>query len=270
MKEYLENQYSHYEKTYIKEYEKLIEMDRAAKGRTLEPAVPEETKEEKSDIQTDHPETVICSKCAGHLFLDKDKRVYECSSCGVAYGISLFFGMPMEKALNAMNTGHYIEAHKRFENVLMVEPSNFDALLGQILCVGGWSRISDIDPSDIIDEEDWNKIKALFDDAKLRVSESDMEFFVKLEKLIFKLGRICYNNGLLDAMKRKVETLDSISHVYYMAEQLTTEFGGVSRSRKEILSDIDSLEKDNRQLSFDLLASKRDLIQMKNDCILVK
>ena len=176
----------------------------------------------------------------------------------------------MEKALNAMNTGHYIEAHKRFENVLMVEPSNFDALLGQILCVGGWSRISDIDPSDIIDEEDWNKIKALFDDAKLRVSESDMEFFVRLEKLIFMLGRICYNNGLLDAMKMKVETLDSISHVYYMAEQLTTEFGGVSRSRKEILSDIDSLEKDNRRLSYDLLASKRDLIQMKNDCILVK
>ena len=95
----------------------------------------------------------------------------------------------MEKALNAMNTGHYIEAHKRFENVLMVEPSNFDALLGQILCVGGWSRISDIDPSDIIDEEDWNKIKSLFDDAKLRVSESDMEFFVKLEKLIFMLGK---------------------------------------------------------------------------------
>ena len=270
MKEYLEKQYAHYEKTYIKEYEKLIEMDRAAKGRTPKPAVPEETKEERSNIRTDHPETVICSKCAGHLFLDKDKRVYECSSCGVAYGISLFFGMPMEKALNAMNTGHYIEAHKRFENVLMVEPSNFDALLGQILCVGGWSRISDIDPSDIIDEEDWNKIKSLFDDAKLRVSESDMEFFVKLEKLIFMLGRICYNNGLLDAMKMKVETLDSISHVYYMAEQLTTEFGGVSRSRKEILSDIDSLEKDNRQLSYDLLASKRDLIQMKNDCVLVK
>ena len=120
MKEYLEKQYAHYEKTYIKEYEKLIEMDRAAKGRTPKPDVPEETTEERSDIQTDHPETVICSKCAGHLFLDKDKRVYECSSCGVAYGISLFFGMPMEKALNAMNTGHYIEAHKRFENVLMV------------------------------------------------------------------------------------------------------------------------------------------------------
>ncbi len=270
MKDYLDKQYAHYEKTYVKEYEKLIEMDRAAGARKPDTAVPEETKEEISADETEHPETIICSKCAGQLYLDKERRVYECRSCGVAYGISLFFGMPMEKALNAMNTGHYIEAHKRFENVLMLEPSNFDALLGQILCVGGWSKISDIDPSDVIDEEDWKKIKALFDDAKLRVKESDMEFFVKLEKLIFMLGKICYNNGLLDAMNRRVETLDSIGHVYYLAEQLTTEFGGVSRNRKEILSDIENLEKDNRKLSYDLLAYKRDLIQMKNDCILVK
>ena len=270
MRRYLEKQYAHYEKTYVKECEKLIGMDRAVRARKPDTGALEETKEENSDVQTEHPEMINCSKCAGHLYLDKERRIYECRSCGVAYGIFLFFGMPMEKALNAMNTGHYIEAYKRFENVLMVDPSDFDALLGQILCVGGWSRISDIDPSDIIDEEDLNKIKALFDDAKLRVAESDKEFFDKLEKLIFMLGKICYNNGLLDAMNRRVETLDSISHVYFMAEQLTTEFNGVARDRKEVLSDIENLEKDNRKLSYDLLAYKRDLIQRKNDCILVK
>ena len=39
----------------------------------------------------------------------------------------------------------------------------------------------------------------------------------------------------LNAMNRRVETLDSISHVYFMAEQLTTEFNGVARDRKEVL-----------------------------------
>ncbi len=270
MKEYLEHKYRHYEKVYDAEYRKLLELNLASQAETPGEAVPEEIKAPKSTIDTDHAETVICSKCAGQLYLDKDRRVYECRSCGVAYGISLFFGMPMEKALNAMNTGHYGEAQKRFENILMVSPSSFDALLGRILCGGRWTRISDIDISDIINGDNWIKISELLSDAKLRVAESDKEFFEKLEEMIFLLGKICLNNGDIDELNRKVEILDSIGHVYFMAEKISTDSGGVYMVRSKLLSDIENLKKETRQLSHDFLALKRDLIHKKTDCILVK
>lgn len=273
MKEYLESKYDYNRKLYGMEYEKLMELNRASgsdKPVEAAEATEEENNEVKPIVDTDHTETVICSKCAGHLYLDKERRVYECRSCGVAYGISLFFGMPMEKALTAMNTGHYSEAHKRFGNILMVSPSNFDALLGQILCAGRWSRISDIDPSDVINEEDWNKISELFSDAKLRVSESDKEFFDKLEELIFLLGKICVYNSKIDDLNRKVEVLESLSHLYFMAEKLSTDSSGVSMGRTKLLGDIEKLEKEARQISHDFLALKRTLIQQKSDCILVK
>lgn len=270
MKKLLENKHGHNRKLYGLEFEKLMELNRASGSGKSGITVPEEAGGVKSFVDTDHAETVICSKCAGQLYLDKERRVYECRSCGVAYGISLFFGMPMEKALTSMNTGRYGEAQKRFENILMVNPSSFDALLGRILCAGRWSRISDIDTSDVISEEDWDKISGLFSDAKSRVAESDKEFLEKLEELIFLLGKICSNNGNVDELNRKVEVLDSVGHVYFMAEKLSTDSGGIYMGRTRLLNDIENLKKETSQLSHEFLAIKRDLIQQKKDCILVK
>ncbi|MBO4416279.1 MAG: hypothetical protein J5824_09920 [Lachnospiraceae bacterium] len=270
MKQYLEGQYSHFEKIYGDEYAKLLELDRASKASKPEEPVPEEISSETINVEPDHPDAVICSKCAGQLYLDKARRVYECRSCGVAYGISLFFGMPMEKALRSMNTGRYGDAQKRFENILMVDPSSFDAHLGRILCAGKWSRISDIDTFDVISTEDSGILSGLLSDAKQHVAESDRDFFEKLDELISKLGKICLNNSKLDELNRQVEVLESISHVYYLAEQIATDANGVSIKRSKTLSDIENIDKETRQLSHEFLALKRTLIQQKNDCVLAK
>ena len=270
LKIYLDEQIRFLEDEYSKEFVKLMEMNRTVKAEKSDAEIPEETEETISVVETDHAETVICSKCAGHLHLDKQRRVYECQSCGVAYGISLFFGMPMEKALKAMNTGRYVEAEKRFENVLMVNPSDFDARLGQILCVGRWTRISDIDTADIISEEDWNKMRGLFGDAKSRVSESDKIFFEKLEELVFMLGKIVVNNGELDNLNRKIDMLDSVKRLYSLADQVVTGSDGVTVDRNKTLSEIERLDKDTRQMSHEFLTLKRDLMQKKSDCVLVK
>ena len=270
MKKYLEKQHAHFQKIYGTEYGELMALSHADEAENTVADVREEVKAVNNTIDTDHDETIICSKCAGHLYLDKDRRVYECRSCGVAYGISLFFGMPMEKALNAMNTGHYGEAKKRFESILMVNPSSFDALLGRILCEGRWTRISDIDTADVITGDEWIRISELFNDAKLRVSESDKEFLERLEEMIFLLGKVCLNNGDIDELNRRVEVLDSIRHVYFMAEKLSTDSSGVHMDRARLLEDIERLQKETRQWSHDLLVIKRNLIQMKTDCVLVK
>lgn len=143
-------------------------------------------------------------------------------------------------------------------------------LLGRILCEGRWTRISDIDTADVITGDEWIRISELFHDAKLRVSESDKEFLERLEEMIFLLGKVCLNNGDIDELNRRVEVLDSIRHVYFMAEKLSTDSSGVHMDRARLLEDIERLQKETRQWSHDLLVIKRNLIQMKTDCVLVK
>ena len=122
----------------------------------------------------------------------------------------------------------------------------------------------------MITEEDWAEIRDLYGDTVLHASESDKDFFEKLKDLVYMLRKICINNDDLDELNRKVEMLDSKEHVYFMAEQLATDASGVSVSRSKTLEDIENINKDTRQLSHDFLALKRNLIQMKSDCVLVK
>ena len=124
----------------------------------------------------DPSEIVICSKCAARLTLNKDKRVYQCDHCGVAYGISLFFGIPMEKALNSLNTGFYDDANQRFSSILMVHPSDFEALLGRVLCEGGWTKISDIDLTDDVDVSSYKAVRRRLGEAKQHASVHNVPF----------------------------------------------------------------------------------------------
>ena len=267
MKSQMDSEYNRYKKMYGTEFNKILEMNRTKKKERTETSNPVETANEPCVIDTEHQETVICSKCAAQLYLDKERRVYECKSCGVAYGISLFFGMPFEKALNSMNIGNYGDAEKRFENILMVEPSSFEALLGQILCVGRWSRVSDIAFTDVISEEDSPKFRSLFSDAKERLTEADKVFFEKFEELLAMLEKISTNSARLGELKKENEKLESDKRVRAMAEASTY---GNWREMKNINDEIEQLEKDNRQLNHDFLALKRELVKMKLDCVLVK
>jgi hypothetical protein len=242
-------------------------MNRTKKKERTETSNPVETANEPYVVDTDHQETVICSKCAAQLYLDKERRVYECKSCGVAYGVSLFFGMPFEKALNSMNIGNYGEAEKRFENILMVDPSSFEALLGHILCVGRWSRVSDIAFTDVISKEDSPKFRSLFSDAKERLTEADKVFFERFEELLSMLEKISTNSSRLGELKKESEKLESDRRVRAMAEASTY---GNWREMKNVNDEIEQLEKDNRQLNHDFLALKRELVKMKLDCVLVK
>ena len=267
MKTQMDSQFNRLIKMYATEYNKILELSRTATARKPVEADPSEAKETFNEIDPDHQETVICSKCAAQLILDKKKRVYQCDHCGVAYGISLFFGMPMEKALNSMNTGRYSEAEKRFENILMVEPESFEAYLGQILCVGRWSKVSNISATDDLSKEALSRLNELFSAAKERALEADRAFFEELEKLTEMLGKISFNRGKLDELNKEVERLESEARVYSMAE--TASFGNHLQKRSRY-DEIERFEKENRYLTHDFHALKRKIVTMKTDCVLVR
>ena len=267
IKDQMDSQYNRYNKMYGTEFNRILELNRAAKARKPDAEVPAETKKETFIEDADHHETIICSKCAGQLYLDKERRVYECKSCGVAYGISLFFGMPLEKALNSMNTGRYDEAEQRFENILMVNPASFEAFLGKILCTGKWSRVSDIAATDVVSKEASDKFSKLFGDAKEKIPEADREFMVKFEYLLSMLGKISSNSSSLNELDKEIEEFESEERVLRMADRGSY---GTWLQKKSRVEDAEALEKENRQMNHDFLALKRELIKMKIDCVLVK
>ena len=71
--------------------------------------------------------------------------------------------MPLEKALNSINTGKYKDAGVRFSSVLMTKPSDFEALLVKILCAGKWTKLSAVRISDEIDYSELQSVRTLIE-----------------------------------------------------------------------------------------------------------
>lgn len=178
----LKNIRNEYIKTYIKL--KKIVPDPKAYEKPLPP-------EKKDTSVTDDPfmnieKNVICNKCGGQLVLDKEKNLYECRSCGVAYGASLFFGDPFKKAAKALKENDFEEAEQRYSYILMMDPHVFEALLGRILCAGQWKSINDISLTDeAVPEIRLDNIKGRADEAVMHVAEEDMSFMEDIRKLIY-------------------------------------------------------------------------------------
>lgn len=137
-----------------------------------------------NDPFIDIEKTVICNKCGGLLTLDKEKNLYECRSCGVAYGASLFFGNPLEKAKKAIEENDFAEADQRFSHMLMTDPNSFEALLGRVLCAGKWKTVSDIALTDLaVSDVRLKNILERADDAVSHVSEEDKPVLEDIRKL---------------------------------------------------------------------------------------
>lgn len=129
-------------KTFQVALHDLRKLDPTVKGYTPPEASSRNTL--KENPFTDIEQTVTCATCGGQLLADKEKNLYECRFCGVAYGMSLFFNNPLEKAKNALRHDDYVEADQRFSHVLMLDSHDSEALLGRILCAGKWKSVSDV------------------------------------------------------------------------------------------------------------------------------
>ena len=73
---------------YRKQYSKLQTLKFGIKNEFT--TVEAEDEAEDYSSYNDTGKTIQCAKCGAALALDRSKRVYQCNSCGVAYGVSLF------------------------------------------------------------------------------------------------------------------------------------------------------------------------------------
>ena len=125
-----------------------------------------------------------CEKCGGTLSLDKERKLYTCSHCGIAYGYSLFYGDPVQKAMAELMTGDFETADKRFVHILMFDPKNCEALRGRVLCAGKWKSFSQIRLSDDLMKVDWQLVMQRVDECQKRAAYPHGTFYDLIEQLM--------------------------------------------------------------------------------------
>ena len=211
--------------------------------------------------------TIPCAKCGAGLSIDMEKRVYECGSCGVAYGISLFFGMPHEKALNSMNMGFFAEADKRFSHILMAEPSDFESLLGRILCAGRWTKVSDICVSDELTPTRIRNARNGLLKAISDSEEQDKEYFECLKNFIDILGSLAVNRHKQRVINKELDVVRTKISVYFdyvdMEEVTRVE-------REEIMSRLKPFEEAAPELEHAFTEARARILYMARDSVLTK
>ena len=222
----------------------------------------------EASMDENSEKVIICDKCAAVLSLNKEKRVYECGSCGVAYGVSLFFGMPLEKALNAMNMGLYEDAQKRFSNLLMVDPSDFDGLLGRILCTGKWNNVSNISVSDSLRPVTYKNLQVMADEAAGAAGESDKGYFEDLKRLLALLEELYMIDYKEKSAGKKIEDLDAKGRVFS-----SDEYGinaAIYREKWHVQDELQPYVSKKKDLEYNFNKIKETLRSMRSDSALCK
>ena len=211
--------------------------------------------------------TVQCPKCGADLSLDTEKRVYECGSCGVAYGISLFFGLPHEKALNSMNMGFFTEADKRFSHILMAEPSDFESLLGRILCAGRWTKVSDICVSDDLTLTRIRYARGGLLKAVSYSKEQDKPYFECLKEYIEALGALAANRHKQRIINKELDVVQTKISVY---SDLVDMYEVTRVEREYIMSRLTPLKEAEPALETIYDTARSKVLSMARDSVLTK
>lgn len=254
-----------HEEAYTNQYRKLI---------AIEPEAEDDTEPSETGIKVEDygshklsEKTIQCAKCGAGLSLDMEKRVCECGSCGVAYGISLFFGMPHEKALNSMNMGFFDEADKRFNHILMAEPSDFESLLGRFLCAGRWTKVSEMCVTDELTPTRMRHARDRLHKAVSDSEEQDKAYFECLHDFIDVLEALAINKHKQRVINRELEVIctkiEVYSDFYDMEEETRVQ-------RDEIMSRLQPFQNAAPGLNKAYDEARSKIISMARDSVLTK
>ena len=175
----------------------------------------------------------------------------------------------MEKALNALNIGDYSDAEKRFAHLLMVDPSDFEALLGRILCAGKWTKVSDIRLSADFGLSDVQKVNLRIDEAKQHAADNDIQFFENLVKLISFFEPYRKNSKLLEGQQKAVSDMETRADVYATAFAGANYDENYKKERQELVSKTYPTQVQLKKLEGDFALLKKELISARSGCRLV-
>lgn len=178
----LENEIERLEKMYEHYYKELPRLKPKA-SEILAP-VPVNRDPKKSEVTADPKRAVICKKCGAELTLDKERKLYTCSHCGMNYDYSTFIGDELTKANTHLKNREFEMADKWFAKTLANDPGDFDANRGRILCAGKWIGFLEVRLNEKLQDVDWPGVYDALDDALNNSNDFNRTYFNKLKNLL--------------------------------------------------------------------------------------
>ena len=166
-----------------------------------------------------------------------------------------------------MNMGFFAEADKRFCHILMAEPSDFESLLGRVLCAGRWTKVSDISISDELTPTRIRHAREGLIKAVSVSEEQDKAYFRCLKEYVDALGALAVNRHkqmVIDKEMDVVRTKMSVYSDYVDMEEVTRV------EREEIMSRLKPFEKAAPGLEKAYDEKRAKIISMARDSVLTK
>ena len=121
---------------FAKLYKQLSELE------PEEVKVRSDEQKESGLIQVNLKVSKSCASCGGELIVNLDRQVYECPFCGVTYDFDFIRDeTAMDEAQEALSKSQFLKADAIYAYILTVDPKNFTALRGRILCAAKWTGI---------------------------------------------------------------------------------------------------------------------------------
>lgn len=138
---------------------------------------------EETEMETD--KKLTCTTCGGDLVADKEKHIYKCAYCGVAYGYGLFDGTAADKAAKALSIGEFNDADLYYTFVLSMYPNDFTALRGRVFCAGKWKWTTDLRTGKgELTGVRADSVRQRCDEAMKKVSEEDRKYFQMIRDFV--------------------------------------------------------------------------------------
>ena len=149
----------------------------------------------------------------------------------------------------------------------MTKPSDFETLLGKILCAGKWTKVSAIRVSD---EADLQSVSSLIEEAVMHAEDKDKPFFRKMKELVSYFGPYRENSELLELLNSKVTDMEIRADVYATAFEGANYNDKFKAERQQLVNKTFPAQVKKKKLEEEFKEIRNSLVEERAACLLVK
>ncbi len=200
---------------------KLFELDPLGLEK---PGIEEDGENEKMKNVTtvNLQNSQCCTGCGGELIVNLNRQLYECPFCGLTFDFDYIRDeTAANEAARALARSQFIKADAIYSYILTVDPSNFEALRGRILCAATWPTIQTVNVIRRMNKVYLTAFEARINEAIEKCKEIDTAYFEMFKKIIPWIKS--YNLSVSpskQSMLRQKRLDDGMAHVDGYMEEL--------------------------------------------------
>ena len=164
-----------------------------------------------------------CSNCGAVLNVEQGHKLFDCPFCGADFDYYYFYRKDLLiQADNCLRRMDFKETDELFVMELMLDPQDFTALRGRVLCAGRWRSVRDIKLNDAVSSYDRIRYKAarvMLEEVITRASDEDKEYFIKLRELV----EVLEHYSRMQKMNKKATNGTSEDGVTFLRGDMNTD-----------------------------------------------